>query len=109
MQALLRYPRRLRRAKAREWAYRSHAAQSAARLERGPDADTLYRRALDDRRGTVIREGVLYRGDGRAQSWQVRHSIDGRVDQYDVVLDGALWRTGGRRMLAQWLPGLRVL
>jgi hypothetical protein len=30
------------------------------------DADTMRRRALDDARGTVIREGITYRPSGRS-------------------------------------------
>lgn len=57
--ALLRYPRRERRAVAQSWARRSHATQAAARIARGPDADTLHRRALHDARGQVVRAGVI--------------------------------------------------
>ena len=99
MVALLRYPRHQRRAVAQRWALRSKDAQSAARIERGPDADTLRRRALHDARGQVVREGVTYFCDGRVVPWCVRRSIAGRVDQFDIVVNSIVWRTGGKRRL----------
>jgi hypothetical protein len=68
-------------------------------MERGPDADTLRRRALHDARGQIVREGVTYFGDGRVVPWSVRRSVRGRVDQFDIVLAGVLWRTGGPRFV----------
>lgn len=103
MVALLRYPRHQRRAIAQRWALRSQAAQSSARIARGPDADTLRRRALHDARGEVVREGVTYFGDGRVVPWCVRRSIAGRVDQFDIVVNGVVWRTGGLRRVRVWL------
>ena len=103
MVALLRYPRSQRRAVARTWAYRSQAVQSASRLVRGPDADTLHRRALHDARGQIVREGVTYCGDGRVVPWCVRRSLTGRVDQFDIVVNGSVWRTGGARRLIAWV------
>lgn len=99
MQALLRYPRRERRAVAREWARRSQAVQAERRRERGPDLDTLRWRARHDRRGQVLREGVTFFGDGRVVPWRVQHSLRGRVDQFDVVVAGRIWRTAGPRKL----------
>lgn len=95
--ALLRYPKSGRRAVAREWGRRSQAVQAAAALARGPDAETLRRRALDDARGELIREGVTYRGDGRVVEWSVRRSISGRVNQVDIVVAGKVWRTTAAR------------
>lgn len=66
---------------------------------REPDADTLRRRALHDARGQVIREGVTYRGDGSETPWRVCRSLRGRVDQFDVIVAGRVWRTGGPRKL----------
>lgn len=90
MVALLRYPRSQRRAVARTWAYRSQAVQSASRLVRGPDADTLHRRALHDARGQVVREGLTYFGDGRVVPWCVQRSAQGRTDQFDILANGQL-------------------
>jgi len=72
-------------------------------MERGPDADTLRRRALHDARGQIMREGVTYCGDGRVVPWSVRRSVIGRSDQFDVFAGGTLWRTGGQRKVARWL------
>ena len=102
MVALLRYPRSQRRAVARTWAYRSQAVQSASRLVRGPDADTLHRRALHDARGQIVREGITFFGDGRVVPWCVRRSIAGRTDQFDILANGQLWRTGGQRKIKTW-------
>ena len=101
--ALLRYPRRERRAVAQSWARRSHATRAARRMERGADADTLRRRALHDARGQIMREGVTYFGDGRVVPWSVRRSVRGRVDQFDVFAGETLWRTGGPRKVARWI------
>ena len=102
MVALLRYPRSQRRAVARTWAYRSQAVQSASRLVRGPDADTLHRRALHDARGQIVREGITFFGDGRVVPWRVQRSFAGRVDQFDLVVNGCVWRTGGWRRVVRW-------
>jgi len=103
MVALLRYSRCQRRTIAPIWALRSQAVQSAARLVRGPDADTLHRRALHDARGQIVREGLTYFGDGRVVPWWVQRSIAGRVDQFDIVVNGSVWRTGGARKVAAWV------
>tara|TARA_R110000868_G_scaffold411211_1_gene702390 strand:- start:72 stop:401 length:330 start_codon:yes stop_codon:yes gene_type:complete len=101
--ALLRYPRRERRAVAQSWAGRSHATQAAARIARGPDADTLRRRALHDARGQIVRVGVTYFGDGRVVPWCVRRAVAGRSDQLEIFAAGVLWRTGGPRRVARWI------
>jgi hypothetical protein len=103
MQALKRLPRKERSAKAREWGAKGLAAQAAARIERGPDAETVRKRALDDRRGLCIRRGTTYRADGSTVAWWISHSIVGRSDQFDIVVDNRLWRTGGMRKVKQWL------
>lgn len=95
--ALLRYPKRERRAIAREWARRSNAAQSVARIARGPDAETMRRRSLHDARGHVVREGATYRGNGIVTHWCVRRSITGRSDQFDFVANGVVKLTAGPR------------
>lgn len=98
MHALLRYPRHLRRARAREWGRRSHAVQAAARLQREPDPHTLRMRALHDARGQVLREGCTYTAAG-STAWEVRRSIRGRINQLDLVANGAVVKTGGARRL----------
>ena len=111
MLALKQIPWRKRKAKAREWALRSHGPDSLRvrrRIDAGPTLETLVWRAKQDRRGTVVRSGHLHRGDGRTQAWAVRWSVEGRTDQYDVLLDGVLWRTGGRERVEEWIPGLRL-
>jgi hypothetical protein len=101
MQALLRYPRRQRSAVARDWGRRGLVAQAAARMARGPDAETRRRRTLEEWRGVVLRHGHTYRADGIV-AWEIRRSVAGRTDQYDIVTDGRLWRTGGVRMVQAW-------
>ena len=100
LSALHRYPKSARRAVAREWARRSQRAQSAARLTRGPDAETIRRRAIADARGQILRAGVTYFGDGRVVPWLVRRSLAGRCNQLDLLLGGRLVRTVGARTLA---------
>jgi hypothetical protein len=104
MQALHRYPKCKRSAVARLWASRSHAVQAAARLTREPDPETVRRRTLDDRRGRTFREGHTYHGDGQVTAWRIVHSVAGRTDQFDIIVSGWLWRTGGKRIIARY-PG----
>lgn len=111
MLALKRIPWRNRRAKAQEWARRSHAPDSKRvqrRLANGPDFTTILARALHDRRGQLVRRGHLYRGDGRVQAWRIVHSVTGRTDQYDIMLDGRLHLTGGPAIIAAEMPGIKL-
>lgn len=101
--ALQRYPRAQRAAVARAWARRSHAVQAAARLTREPDFTTLRRRALDEQRGQILREGVTYRGDGRVLAWRVRRARAGRVNQVEIVVGGRVWRRCAHRTAARLL------
>lgn len=98
MEALKRYPKHKRHAVAKEWARRSHIAQQKLRDECGPDADTMRKRSLDDARGLVVREGCTYTATGET-NWQIRRSIAGRVDQFDLVANGSVLRTSGPRKL----------
>jgi hypothetical protein len=99
MEALLRYPPIQRRAKAQEWARRSHENRAPSEL---PHEDQV-KRALWDRKGTIIREGVTYCGDGRIIQWCIRHSLHGKSNQLDVVIDGATYLTAGQRRIDMWL------
>jgi hypothetical protein len=96
MHALLRYPKSQRRIIAQEWARRSNAVQSAARMERGPDAETVRYRALRDTRGKIIAHGCVYSANG-ARPWQIVRSQRGRTNQVDLDINGALFRTGSLR------------
>lgn len=98
MEALRRYPKSQRRAVAQEWARRSNAAQAQKRMERGPDAETVRKRALHDSRGQVLRSGVCYKA-GKEIAWQVRRSIHGRTNQLDLVSNGRVIQTCGKRNL----------
>jgi hypothetical protein len=93
MQALQNIPRRKRSAIAAEWGRRSQAVQAEARKTREPDFHTARLRALHDRRGELIREGVSYRKTG-PRYWRIIRSIRGRVNQVDLLINGQHWRTG---------------
>lgn len=99
MEALLRYPTHQRQAKAQAWAKRSHANRKPAEL---PLEDQI-KRALWDRKGTVIREGATYCGDGSIVQWAIRHSLSGKSNQLDVLVDGILYLTAGKRRIELWL------
>lgn len=99
--------RERRRLRCQAIARRSNEVQAAARLLRPVNADTLRRRALDDARGAVLREGRTYTTAGETH-WQVRRSISGRVNQVDIVVDGRAWRTLGRRKAASMIRGRRA-
>lgn len=74
--------------------------QAKARIDRGPDAETIYRRALDDARGQVIRHGVTYsaaKPDG--EEWEIVRSKRGRINQVDVRTGNALAKTCGLRTI----------
>lgn len=85
--ALTRYPKSQRSAVAREWAKRSNAVQSEARIERGIDAETERHRTLHDMRGQVLREGVCYK-NGNEMHWQVRRSVSGKSSQLTLSAMG---------------------
>lgn len=70
------------------------------------DADTLRWHAFEEARGKVLREGVTFAAGQEPRPWQVRRSVKGRVNQVDIVCDGALVRTLGRRRLGRVLPGV---
>jgi len=66
---------------------------------REPDYETQRARALDDRRGKVLREGVSWIA-GVETRWLVRHALrPGRVNQFDLLANGILVRTCGARRL----------
>ena len=57
-----------------------------------------HMRALHDRKGKVIAEGTSY-AEGKEVAWVIRHSLNGRCDQFDVIVNGYLSRTCGRRAI----------
>jgi len=61
-----------------------------------PDDYTLRRRAEDDARGMVVREGATYRASG-VTYWQVRRTVAGRCDQFDFVANGRVKLCAGPR------------
>lgn len=61
---------------------------------------------MHDRKGNVLREGCTYYGDGSIVPWQLRHSLRGRTHQFDVLVDGHVWRTCGRRKLPSFLRNI---
>ncbi len=95
--ALYRYPKAKRRAVAREWSRRAAVKRRDACVARGADAETLAWRAKEDRRGLPVL--TIY---SRGTMATVAHSVAGRSDQFDVLINGSLWRTCGRRFLPVW-------
>lgn len=100
MQALLRFPKENRSAKAREFSARGAAVRAQRRLEKGVDADTLRARALHDARGMIEREGASY-GSAGEHHWTIRRTVFGRINQKDFLLDGCLVSTAGVRKLCE--------
>lgn len=80
----------------------SQVVQREQRRTRAPDADTVRQRARNDARGTILRVGVLYHGDGRAVDWSVARTVAGRWRQLDLV-HGAAHMTAGPRTIARRL------
>jgi hypothetical protein len=68
-------------------------------------ADTVRWRALAEARGVVLRMWVVFGRGGREEHWQVRRSVHGLVSQYDVVVDGVVTHTLGRRRVRKVVPG----
>ena len=62
------------------------------------DSDTLRRRALDDARGQIMREGCVYSAAGETH-FTVRRSVQGRTNQYDLTHNGVVVLTAGSREL----------
>lgn len=107
--ALLRYPKVKRREVAQSWANRSNAAQAAARIERGPDNETVYRRALDDARGEVLRHGVTYSADKpHGEAWEIVRSKRGRTNQVDVRTGNKLAKTCGLRTVERGMKRAKL-
>ncbi len=98
MQALHRVPWGQTKERARAWGKLGLDAQARRRLERGPDADTIYGLMLEARRGKVIRHGITYANTG-AKEWAIVHSVEGRTDHVDLVIDGKVARTCALRPL----------
>lgn len=99
---LYRYPQSMRRKMASVWGKRGAASRALTRAECGIDAETAHRRALDDARGQLIREGRTYSASG-VKHWRVIRSVRGRVNQRDVIVNGELFKTCGPRRLPAWL------
>ena len=59
----------------------------------------MRKRALWDRKGEIIRQGVTYHGDGRVTNWLLRRAVEGRTDQYELVANGKVFKRGGLRKL----------
>jgi hypothetical protein len=78
-------------------------------MERGPDAETTYRRALDDARGEVLRHGVTYsaaKPDG--ETWEIIRSKRGRTNQVDVRTGNALAKTCGIRTVERGMARAKL-
>ena len=70
--------------------------------------DDIRQLALINAKGLTLRNGVTYsteHPDGLP--WCKRRSIDGRVDQIEIVLDGKIYRTTGESRLTGKLGWLR--
>lgn len=112
MLALKRYPWRLRRAKAREWARRSHEAggtRERRRIERGESLEAAAWRARQDARGEILRHGVTYSAaHPEGQPWTILRSKLGRVDQVDLHLGAQLVATCGLRTLERGMKRAKL-
>jgi hypothetical protein len=93
-QSIARLPNHLRSKRGSELGLLSKVAW----IPQEPDADTMRKRALDDARGQLVREGCSWR-NGIERQWRVIRSVVGRTDQYDVIRTGQIIDTCGRRKL----------
>ena len=78
-----------------------HAAKAKKRIAQELDDETERMRALWDAKGTTIRQGITYKGNGSIVPWEIRRSFRGRTDQFDVVVNKGLLFTGGVRRLRE--------
>jgi hypothetical protein len=81
----------------RELGHRWGKLSAAAWKPQDPDYDTLRKRALYDRRGVVLRQGVTFHGDGHVTNWHVRHAVNGRTDQFELIANDRVYRRAGKR------------
>lgn len=65
--------------------------------DRELDADTSRWWALQNAKGQLEREGTTYFADGKTTEWQVRRSVRGSVRQLDIIADGLILKTAGKR------------
>ena len=65
--------------------------------EREVDADTVRWRALRDAKGKIEREGLTYFGSGATTTWKICRSVAGTSRQLDIIADGRLIKTAGKR------------
>lgn len=84
------------RARCRRRGKESQRVQAAGRVGREVDVDTLRWRARADARGLVLREGRTYSARGVAH-WVVRRAVWGRVDQFELVVNGRVRLCAGPR------------
>ena len=103
MIALYRYPKKDRRKKAKEWGSIGLQRQKLKRIEAGPDAETERMRSMNDRRGQRFRHGTTYFPDGRIVAWEIVHSVSGTINQFDILVDGLLWKTGGLEIIEEYM------
>jgi hypothetical protein len=55
---------------------------------REPSFEDIHRRALMDRKGTVFRVIEIHNPDGGHVTLTIRHSTNGRTDQYEMEHEG---------------------
>lgn len=73
-----------RRKRGRIYGLRSAASRCDAMATRTPDAYTLLRRSQDDRRGELIRHGIICR-QSVVIPWSIRRAVTGNVRSYELV------------------------
>lgn len=107
--ALLSFPRSIRKAKAREWARRSHVARMANAAERGETLEAAIWRAKQDARGQVLRRGVTYSAaHPGGQPWTILRSKAGRVNQVDLHVGAELVATCGLRTIERGMKRAKL-
>lgn len=109
MEALKRVPWQARSRVARIWGARGLATQQAQRMERGPDWETVRKRAAHDMRGVILRHGVTYSSaqtDG--QPWAILRSKAGRLNQVDVHAGGMLVATCALRSVERGMKRAKL-
>ena len=80
--------------------------RKGGRASRGYETEEDSRqRALLDAKGEILREGVTYTANGESH-WQKRRALFGRIDQIELVCNGAVIKTTGESLLRNKLRWL---
>jgi hypothetical protein len=86
---------------------REHEARERGEFAGCESFEDALARAKADRKGQLIREGRSYSA-AAVNHWQLRWSLRGYCNQFDLLFNRAVVFTGGSRRLRRLAPWLRI-